>query len=130
MFSNTFASLGSAVHPAISSLALCLLQARAKLEGKDDVDVGNLFGALAVVQALGQMLLGPLVFGTIYSQTVAFYPKTIFVVGATLAGISSTSMLMVRVPGSTKKIAQSNRRDVERGRSRVSKDLRKPRGSR
>lgn len=62
-------SFGSGLVPATHSLALCILQARAlslpDVDGVDglikpdaDVEVGKLFGALAVLQAVGQMILG------------------------------------------------------------------------
>lgn len=63
-------SMGSGAVPAMQSLALCILQVRKMDEriaaGKGEMDeqesdsgsVGPLFGALAVVQAVGQMILG------------------------------------------------------------------------
>ncbi|KAG6842326.1 hypothetical protein C0991_010615 [Blastosporella zonata] len=54
-------SLGSGAPPALQSLALCITQTRALDEGNDapaDGGVGQLFGALAVLQTLGQMILG------------------------------------------------------------------------
>lgn len=60
-------SLGSGTFPAIQSLALCVLQVRSLDAGAPDAQgtengkeksVGELFGALAVLQAMGQMILG------------------------------------------------------------------------
>ncbi|KAG6817670.1 hypothetical protein H0H87_005428 [Tephrocybe sp. NHM501043] len=54
-------SLGSGAPPALQSLALCITQTRVLDEGNDassDGGVGELFGALAVLQTLGQMILG------------------------------------------------------------------------
>lgn len=55
--------MGAGVVPAIQSLALCIVQARSLLAaeaGQPTVDAGTgtLFGALAVLQASGQMVLG------------------------------------------------------------------------
>jgi hypothetical protein len=69
VFSSMLSSFGSGLVPATHSLALCILQARAlslpDVDGVDglikpdaDVEVGKLFGALAVLQAVGQMILG------------------------------------------------------------------------
>jgi hypothetical protein len=59
--------LGSGALPAIHSVALCMMQVRAldakaaadgQQEVKDEEGAGALFGALAVLQAVGQMILG------------------------------------------------------------------------
>ena len=62
-------SLGAGVHPAVSSIALCVLQMRQyarEMAGEnvlqDDGGAGRLFGALSVLQALGQFILGVSVF--------------------------------------------------------------------
>lgn len=60
------ASWGAGLVPAIHSLALSIIQARALLEASSgegtarvvDGGTGRLFGALAVLQAIGQMILG------------------------------------------------------------------------
>jgi hypothetical protein len=72
--SSWIASWGAGLIPAIHSLALCIVQARALLEAGENGDgenenapavvdahgpgSGKLFGALAVLQATGQMILG------------------------------------------------------------------------
>jgi len=123
--------LGSGALPAIHSLALCMMQARAlgaKVAGQPEVDeqTGALFGGLAVLQAVGQTILGPMLFGLIYSETVAVFPKAIFVVGAGIIGFALTIMLCVRNPVPAKRDLRRRQEDgeMERGRSRVSKDLR------
>jgi hypothetical protein len=57
--------MGAGVVPAIQSLALCIIQARSLLAADAgqpglavDTGTGTLFGALAVLQAGGQMVLG------------------------------------------------------------------------
>jgi hypothetical protein len=69
-----------------------------------------------------------MIFGLVYSETVAKFPKAIFAVAAALLVISLTMVLCVKNPvrpaayPGRKKNRQE--RDIERGRSRVSKDLR------
>ena len=69
-----------------------------------------------------------MIFGLVYSETVAKFPKAVFAVAAALLVLSLTMVFCVRnpvqppYPGRSKKKRQG--RDIERGRSRVSKDLR------
>ncbi|KAI6042516.1 hypothetical protein EDC04DRAFT_2600844 [Pisolithus marmoratus] len=94
---------------------------------------GKLLGALAVLQAAGSTIL-------VYSTTVASFPRTIFVVAAGLILLSVTLTFFIRVPGRvakrrktatiqapvhiTSKKARQWYEEENRGRSRVSKDLR------
>ena len=63
---TVLSSFGSGAYPSIQSLALCIQQAhaeedeRAKGSSAEIVSMGtgSLFGALAVIQATGQMILG------------------------------------------------------------------------
>ena len=66
-----------------------------------------------------------MLFGLVYSETVAAFPKAIFVVGAGMMVFALTVMLCVRnpVPG-RRSLRRRRDEQVERGRSRVSKDLR------
>lgn len=63
VLATSLGSLGSGAVPAIQSLALCILQVRALdataagTPGKE-TGVGQLFGALAVLQTVGQMIIG------------------------------------------------------------------------
>jgi hypothetical protein len=43
-------------------------------------------------------VLGPAIFGTIYTNTVATMPRTIFIAAATLMATSFVSLLFVRFP--------------------------------
>ena len=67
---SSLTGLGSGVIPAVHSLALCMLQVRTldaaacrdsedanSVESKEE-GTGALFGAFAVLQAVGQMILG------------------------------------------------------------------------
>ncbi|KAJ6531834.1 major facilitator superfamily domain-containing protein [Mycena capillaripes] len=124
--------LGAGVVPAMQSLALCIIQARSLLAAdagqaaKVDAATGTLFGALAVLQAGGQMVLGPLLFGLVYSGTVATFPKTIFVTAIAILFASLTAIMLVRSPLSevNGKSAVRRRRlinsleEEQRGRSR------------
>ena len=74
-----------------------------------------------------------MIFGLVYSETVAQFPKAIFAVAAALVVFSLTVVLCVKNPvrpsypdsGRTNgKRYRRQGRDIERGRSRVSKDLR------
>ncbi|KAJ6463249.1 major facilitator superfamily-domain-containing protein [Mycena vitilis] len=146
--SSWIASWGAGLVPAVHSLALCIVQARAFLEagsgsGEDanapvvvDAGTGKLFGALAVLQAIGQMILGPLLFGLIYSGTVATFPKAVFCTAIGILFLALSATILVRSPlAEAKGKAPVRRRygphwqldaqeEEERGRSRVSKDLR------
>ncbi|KAF4571304.1 hypothetical protein EYR36_008633 [Pleurotus pulmonarius] len=143
VMASSLTSFGCGFMPAVQSLALCILQARA-LHSEENADVsanglpastpgaspaaGKLFGALAVLQAVGQMILGPLIFGLIYSGTVATYPKAVFNTAAGILILAIVAIFLVQpLLGASK--GKKARRDsaeieVERGRSRVPKDLR------
>ncbi|KAF8905118.1 major facilitator superfamily domain-containing protein [Gymnopilus junonius] len=138
VLASSLNGLGSGAVPAIHSLALCMMQVRAldangaSDTAKDEEGTGALFGALAVLQAVGQMILGPMLFGLIYSGTVAELPKAIF---ATAAGILVCALAMVMCVRNPVRVAPAvrtagangkrrRRDDGERGRSRLSKDLR------
>ncbi|KAJ7265904.1 major facilitator superfamily domain-containing protein [Mycena haematopus] len=136
--SSSIASWGAGLIPAVHSLALCILQARALLADSVedaaptafiDSNTGKLFGALAVLQALGQMILGPLLFGLIYSGTVAMFPKAVFVTAIGILFVALMATMFVRSPlidvkGKLPARRQRTAEEEERGRSRASKDLR------
>jgi len=121
---------GSGVVPSVQSLALCILQADAANEDRV-VETGPLFGAFAVLQATGQMILGPMLYGLVYSSTVAKFPKAIFVLAASAVFVSLLLLSFVHHGSgqlSRSSLAKSKRRqewddEIERGRSRVSKDI-------
>lgn len=132
VLATSLSSLGTGAVPAIQSLALCILQVRAldtgEANGGKEEGIGTLFGALAVLQAVGQMILGPMLFGLIYSGTVAVFPKAIFVTAAGILVSSLTLMMLVRgpkMPLVMKGKGKRKAKDVQRGRSRVRKDLRR-----
>jgi len=134
VLASSFNCFGSGVGPSTQSLALCILQIRNGDSTEADAGAGTLFGALAVLQAAGSAILGPILFGLVYSETVAKYPKAVFILAAgILFGVFVLVMLIEKpsmAPGidRVKKGKGKGRLrryiDVERGRSRVSKDLR------
>jgi hypothetical protein len=68
-----------------------------------------------------------MLFGLIYSETVATFPKAIFVTAAGILVTSLTSVMLVRGPKMTptfKGKGKKKVRDLQRGRTRVRKDLR------
>ncbi|KAF8656267.1 hypothetical protein AX16_002703 [Volvariella volvacea WC 439] len=129
VMATALSSMGSGTLPAVQSLALCIVQLRALRSGNptggSDESTGKLLGALAVLQAIGQMVLAPMLFGLIYSETVATYPKAIFTTAAGILFLALVLVLLVQAPDvRARKGTRRTFKDVERGRSRVSKDLR------
>ncbi|KAJ6516437.1 major facilitator superfamily-domain-containing protein [Mycena sanguinolenta] len=133
---SSISSWGTGLIPSTQSLALCILQARALLDADSassdaapaEVNTGKLFGAIALLQAAGQMILGPLFFGLIYSGTVATYPKAVFVAVNSVLFAAFIAMVVVRNPlsGFNPTPAED---EEERGRPRGSKPLRLEAGS-
>ncbi|KAI0648814.1 MFS general substrate transporter [Trametes meyenii] len=124
---TSLSSFGAGLVPATNSMALCIMQSR----GEDDT--GKLFGAFSVLQAVGQMILGPILFGLIYSQTVAQFPQAIFAVAGSILVISLAVLCLLRPDAHLKGRRKPRRTDAldvdvehRRGRSRASKDLRRP----
>ncbi|KAI0833783.1 major facilitator superfamily domain-containing protein [Trametes gibbosa] len=125
---TALSSFAAGLVPAVNSLALCIMKAR----GEDDT--GKLFGAFSVLQAVGQTILGPILFGIIYSETVAKYPTAIFAVAAGIIVIAIAVLCLIRPDASLKTRRKPKRltpgsieAQVERrGRPRASKDLRRP----
>lgn len=72
----------------------------------------------------------PLFFGLLYGNTVAFFPKAIFVCGCAILTAALVCAFMIRSPverelliQSAQKMKGKKRVERERGRSRASKDL-------
>ncbi|KIP10989.1 hypothetical protein PHLGIDRAFT_21891 [Phlebiopsis gigantea 11061_1 CR5-6] len=127
---TTLSCLGTGVLPAVNSLALCILQIQGDVMSaagmqQSSGDVGRLFGAFASIQSVGQMILGPLIFGILYGSTVATYPKAIFATaaGITLVALALLCLLRPDVALRLKQQRRVRREEAERGRSRVSKVL-------
>ena len=120
-------SLGAGFSPATQSVMLALYARRGGTE------IGRLFGALSVVQALrydclpcilcvtisdglilptSSQILGPAVYGLVYMKTVATYPRTIFWVSVATVTTSFILINFVRLP-SEREYRQENMTDLE-----------------
>ncbi|KAF9061927.1 major facilitator superfamily domain-containing protein [Rhodocollybia butyracea] len=88
------ASLGGGFGPAIQSVALELYAQRGGTE------TGRLFGAMGVMQALSSQIIGPAMYGLVYVNTVASFPRTIFFVSVASGFISFIFLSLVRLPRS------------------------------
>ncbi len=143
-------SFGAGLIPAVNSLALSIMHSRGV------TDTGKMFGAFSVLQATGQMIVGvrpapslplsaqilmllslqPVLFGIIYSSTVATFPKTIFAFAASMIFVALLILLLLRPDAMLKSSRKGKRVGAEpgaleahldipvRGRSRKSKDIR------
>ncbi|CAG7846393.1 SubName: Full=Uncharacterized protein {ECO:0000313/EMBL:CCA73304.1} [Serendipita indica DSM 11827] len=59
---------------------------------------GQLFGAMAVVQALCSQMLGPAFFGAVFVASIKTFPKGIFVAGMCIIGLALVFISFVRIP--------------------------------
>lgn len=89
---------GAGAIPAIQSLALCILQARSLLAADAgqpgpgaDAAIGTLFGALAVLQAGGQMVLGVRTLHSLFSRRLTYVPRSLSCSDWCTAGLSQPS---------------------------------------
>jgi len=138
------AGWGAGLVPAAQSLALCIVQSRALVaaEGAPGSDAapaagaqtGKLFGALAILQATGQMIFGPMLFGLVYYNTVATFPKAVFVtaIGILLAALLATFLVRTPLTEASKAVLRApieGEEEEGRGRPRTSKDLGRASGS-
>ena len=127
VLATTLTSLGSASVPSYSSTVIGYVRYRAAQgeQFEQEEDVGVLFGGLAVLQSLGQTIIGPILFGFVYSFTVSKFPKGIFVLACSLAGTALFLMLIARPR--KRLILIGTRRDVHshtgRGRSGMPKRI-------
>ncbi|KAF8311697.1 MFS general substrate transporter [Clavulina sp. PMI_390] len=139
MIISTMSSLGGGALPSMQSIMVSLM-ADSATDG-DGGNVGSMFGAISMLQALGQNIISPVLFGEIYVKTVAFFPGAIFVSGAILLLTAFISLLFVSPhrkisprllktatttlsPDPSATPSRQGRR--KRGRSRTAKDLRYP----
>ncbi|THH32789.1 hypothetical protein EUX98_g1421 [Antrodiella citrinella] len=136
---TSLSSLASGVSPACNSFALSVMQLQAARAATDDENgaskdngtLGQLFAALSMLQAVGQAILGPVLFGVVYSTTVARYPKAIFALSAGIISVALTLVLFIRPNAASKphkkqqlvRAPYDPQEDIERGRPRVSKDI-------
>ncbi|KAI5479857.1 MFS transporter [Pseudohyphozyma bogoriensis] len=81
-------SLGGGAGPALQSLALAHASPR---------DAGRLFASLSVLMATCSQVIGPVVFGAVFSRSVGFFPEAIYLCASLSFLISLTSLLLVRL---------------------------------
>ncbi|KXN92843.1 hypothetical protein AN958_06822, partial [Leucoagaricus sp. SymC.cos] len=90
-FFGMMGAMGIGFSPAAQSVTLALYLQRGNKES------GKLFGALSVLQALGSQILGPSLYGYVYVQTVATFPRAIFFVSVGTYTASSLLLACVRL---------------------------------
>lgn len=73
---SVLGSFGGGAAPALQSLASTLYTQNG---GKE---LGKLFGAFGVLQAISSQVVGPSIYGVVYLRTVATFPKAVFFVSA------------------------------------------------
>ena len=101
---STLVTLGSCSGPAGNSLALSLLG--------DVRESGRLFGAIAVLHALGGTIISPLVFGLLFAWSVGWYAPLVFGLAGAVTMVAQVVLGFVRLGGTGEVGA------AERGRSR------------
>ncbi|KAF8333638.1 uncharacterized protein EI90DRAFT_3052627 [Cantharellus anzutake] len=67
----------------------------AEVANVENVGVGEVFGAISVLQAVGQTIIGPLLMGEVYACTVGFFPRMMFLTGAGLLLVAFISLCLV-----------------------------------
>ncbi|TEB34788.1 hypothetical protein FA13DRAFT_1729448, partial [Coprinellus micaceus] len=91
-------------------------------EALPPVDAATLLSAFAVLQALSQSILAPLLFGFVYSSTVSTSPKLVFVLSAGLLMLSMGVVCSVRNPVGEVRAVRRERR-MREGVERVQERL-------
>jgi len=64
-------------------------------------EIGRLFGALGVVQAICSQVIGPFIYGMTYMRTVATFPRAIFIVTVGALVTSLVLLSLIRIPQDT-----------------------------
>jgi hypothetical protein len=93
-------SFGGGFSPSLQALAIELFNHRETIVHGDEragENYGQLFGALGVIQALCSQMLGPVLFGTIFVNTIKVYPKGIFVTGGVIVVAGLIFLSLIRV---------------------------------
>ncbi|QRV86142.1 major facilitator superfamily transporter [Ceratobasidium sp. AG-Ba] len=100
-------SFGGGFAPANQSLALALAHPSAhaarrhasagKLPAPAKREVGRLFGALAVIQALGSQVIGPAVFSATFVASIGSHPRTIFWLSGVIIILALGALSAVRL---------------------------------
>jgi len=87
-------ALATGYSPTTHSLSLELYTRRGGLPS----EAGRLFGAMSVIQTVGNQVVGPSLFGIVYIKTVSALPETIFYVCAAIVLLSLFFLSLVRIP--------------------------------
>jgi len=93
-------SFGGGFSPSLQALATELFNHRETAIHGDEragENYGQLFGALGVIQAFCSQMLGPVLFGAVFVNTIEVYPKGIFVTSGitVVAGLIFLSLVRV-----------------------------------
>jgi len=80
--------------PTVQSLSLELYTRR----GGAPSESGRLFGAMSVIQTIGNQVVGPTLFGIVYIKTVATFPEAIFYVIIVVVLLSLFFLFLVQIP--------------------------------
>ncbi|KAH8985716.1 MFS general substrate transporter [Lactarius akahatsu] len=91
---SMLATLSIGYAPVVQSLSLELYTRR----GGQTSEAGRLFGAMSVIQALGNQILGPSLFGIVYMKTVATFPEAMFYVFMVVVLLSLSFLFLVQIP--------------------------------
>ncbi|KAF8758499.1 MFS general substrate transporter [Rhizoctonia solani] len=62
-------------------------------------EIGRLFGALAVIHALGAQVIGPAVYSTTFGASIGVYPRAIFWLCAIMVSLAVVAFGFVRLEG-------------------------------
>ncbi|KAI0030125.1 major facilitator superfamily domain-containing protein [Vararia minispora EC-137] len=114
-------SIAAAVVPTAQSVALSLFNRNPR---NVETGVGALFGAMSAIQAIGQMIIGPLLFGMVYSASVATFPKAIFALACGLVTASFCFLLLIRSAPIARKTAERKGKDKVRPPTQLGKSVR------
>lgn len=95
--------------PVVQSLSLELYA----LRGGETSEAGRLFGAMNVIQTLGNQIIGPSLFGVVYMKTVATFPEAMFYVFMAVVLLSLSFLFLVQIPPGSKGEAGEEGVEVE-----------------
>ena len=82
-------TMGSGSSPALNSLALAFLPVKS--------ETGRLFGALAVLHALGATLISPIVYGELFASTVGWYAPTVFIAAGIMPALALIFVMFIKI---------------------------------
>ncbi|CAE6520904.1 unnamed protein product [Rhizoctonia solani] len=102
-------AFGGGFAPSVQSLSLALANPSAHVARRDarahgtsmpsnaKQEIGRLFGALAVIHALGAQVVGPALFSNTFGATVGVYPRAIFWLCAIIIMLALGALSAVRL---------------------------------